>query len=330
VLWEHGAAYDLNRLIGRFPVHLAEAFYISNRGQIACLGTLPNGDLRVVLLVPAGLAARQRLSATPATSLAPAQQPAAARSVPDPATTPPPSSGNWPQPLARGSSHDAHATQPPALTPTEAVTPKSLPTGEEQIRSPPGGRSLRLKDGRYAARPRAADDDSSTPAHHNGTANRVNGLNQVMDHTVIPAQSRGNQDAITRRSARGDLRGRPSSPPLVIGVRRARNCSGKSRLLSRVPLNFWRRSRWPSGHLHVSRWLTEVTFSANRPDAPATAGNVWVAGCGDCQLPDDERVAAAVACGQPDRAQRDVPLPGFPDGKQVAVPARSIGLREHH
>ena len=65
-------------------MHLAEAFYINGRGQIACLGTLPNGNLRVVLLVPAGLAARQGLSATPATSLAPAQQRPAARSVPDP------------------------------------------------------------------------------------------------------------------------------------------------------------------------------------------------------------------------------------------------------
>jgi len=88
VLWEHGADYDLNRLIGRFPVHLAEAFYINGRGEIACLGTLPNGDLRVVLLVPAGLAARQGLSATPATSLAPAQQRAAARGVPDPRDNP--------------------------------------------------------------------------------------------------------------------------------------------------------------------------------------------------------------------------------------------------
>jgi len=88
VLWEHGAAYDLNTLIGRFPVHLAEAFYISNRGEIACLGTLPNGDLRVALLVPASLAARQGLSATPATSQAPAAQRAAARGVPDPRDNP--------------------------------------------------------------------------------------------------------------------------------------------------------------------------------------------------------------------------------------------------
>jgi probable HAF family extracellular repeat protein len=83
VLWEHGHAYDLNHLIGRFPLHLAEAFYINNRGDIACLGTLANGDLRVALLVPGARAARQGLSATPATSQAPAHQRAAARSVPD-------------------------------------------------------------------------------------------------------------------------------------------------------------------------------------------------------------------------------------------------------
>lgn len=84
VLWEHGSAYDLNRLIGRSPLHLAEAFYINNRGEIGTLATLPNGDMHVVLLVPAGLAARQGLSGTAGTSLTPAQQRAAARSVPDP------------------------------------------------------------------------------------------------------------------------------------------------------------------------------------------------------------------------------------------------------
>jgi hypothetical protein len=30
VLREHGPAYGLNRLIGRSPLHLAEAFYINN------------------------------------------------------------------------------------------------------------------------------------------------------------------------------------------------------------------------------------------------------------------------------------------------------------
>lgn len=66
--WYHGAAIDLNSVIGPFPVHLTEAFYINNRGQIACLGTLKNGNTRVVLLTPRGQAASQLLAAahTPA------------------------------------------------------------------------------------------------------------------------------------------------------------------------------------------------------------------------------------------------------------------------
>src|SRR5690242_8704689 len=39
-------------------------------------------------------------------------------------------------------------------------------------------------------------------------------------HIMIPAQSRGNQDARTGRSAYGDLHGRPSTPPPVIGTAR--------------------------------------------------------------------------------------------------------------
>ena len=58
VLREHGPAYDLNRLIGRSPLHLAEAFYINNQGEIGCLATLPNSDMHMALLVPAGLTAR--------------------------------------------------------------------------------------------------------------------------------------------------------------------------------------------------------------------------------------------------------------------------------
>src|SRR5262249_62017508 len=50
---------------------------------------------------------------------------------PIPATTPPPSSGNWPPPSAPGSSHDAHAAQPPGVTPSEAEPPESLPAGGE-------------------------------------------------------------------------------------------------------------------------------------------------------------------------------------------------------
>jgi probable HAF family extracellular repeat protein len=84
VLWERGSAYDLNSLIGPSPLHLAEAFYISDQGEIACQATLPNGDRHVVLLIPAGLAARQGLSGTPITSPVPTSQPAATRSIHDP------------------------------------------------------------------------------------------------------------------------------------------------------------------------------------------------------------------------------------------------------
>jgi probable HAF family extracellular repeat protein len=84
VLWEHGAAYDLNQLIGPSALHLAEAFYISNRGEIGCIATLPNGDMHFVLLVPAGSAARDALSGTPPTGMVPANQRAVPRSIPDP------------------------------------------------------------------------------------------------------------------------------------------------------------------------------------------------------------------------------------------------------
>jgi probable HAF family extracellular repeat protein len=58
MLWERGAAFDLNSLVAPTAVHLSEAFFISDRGQIACFGTLPNGDRHVVLLVPAPGSAR--------------------------------------------------------------------------------------------------------------------------------------------------------------------------------------------------------------------------------------------------------------------------------
>ena len=84
VLWEHGTAYDLNHLIGRSPLHLAEAFYINNRGEIATQATLPNGDMHVALLVPASLAASDGLSSTPGTHPATAGQRAVPRSIPNP------------------------------------------------------------------------------------------------------------------------------------------------------------------------------------------------------------------------------------------------------
>jgi probable HAF family extracellular repeat protein len=52
MLWQHGQAYNLNDVIAPTPLHLDEAFFVSARGQIACLGTLPNGDQRVALVTP--------------------------------------------------------------------------------------------------------------------------------------------------------------------------------------------------------------------------------------------------------------------------------------
>jgi probable HAF family extracellular repeat protein len=52
LLWSHGKQYDLNTLIGPTSVHLTEASYINDRGEIASLGVLPNGDQHVFLLRP--------------------------------------------------------------------------------------------------------------------------------------------------------------------------------------------------------------------------------------------------------------------------------------
>jgi probable HAF family extracellular repeat protein len=41
VLWEHGAAYDLNQLTGPSALHLAETFYISNPGRDRMPGDTP-------------------------------------------------------------------------------------------------------------------------------------------------------------------------------------------------------------------------------------------------------------------------------------------------
>jgi probable HAF family extracellular repeat protein len=54
VLWRHGVAYDLNALVAPSPLHLVEAEYISDRGEIVGVGVLPNGDQHVFLLAPDG------------------------------------------------------------------------------------------------------------------------------------------------------------------------------------------------------------------------------------------------------------------------------------
>jgi probable HAF family extracellular repeat protein len=68
VLWRHGVGYDLNTLIAPSALHLRTAEYISNRGEIFGVGTLPNGDQRVFMLVPnqeAGAASFHSTAARP-------------------------------------------------------------------------------------------------------------------------------------------------------------------------------------------------------------------------------------------------------------------------
>jgi probable HAF family extracellular repeat protein len=83
MLWYRGAAIDLNTVIGRFPVHLTEAFYINERGQIACFGTLENGNRRVVLLTPRGFTAGQPRAVAGASPFATGRI-SVTRSTPDP------------------------------------------------------------------------------------------------------------------------------------------------------------------------------------------------------------------------------------------------------
>jgi hypothetical protein len=60
VLWRHGTAYNLNDLIAPSPLHLITAEYANARGEILTRAVLPNGDNRVVLLVPAARYAERR------------------------------------------------------------------------------------------------------------------------------------------------------------------------------------------------------------------------------------------------------------------------------
>jgi probable HAF family extracellular repeat protein len=54
LVWDEGQQYDLNTLVAPSNVHLTEASYITDRGEIAALGVLPNGDQHVFLLRPRG------------------------------------------------------------------------------------------------------------------------------------------------------------------------------------------------------------------------------------------------------------------------------------
>ena len=52
MLWENGSAIDLSTLIAPSALHLTEAEYISDRGEIVAVAVLPNGHQHVVLLEP--------------------------------------------------------------------------------------------------------------------------------------------------------------------------------------------------------------------------------------------------------------------------------------
>jgi probable HAF family extracellular repeat protein len=52
VLWSNGHAYDLNTLIAPSALRCTNADYINDQGEIVANGVLPNGDQRVVLLIP--------------------------------------------------------------------------------------------------------------------------------------------------------------------------------------------------------------------------------------------------------------------------------------
>jgi probable HAF family extracellular repeat protein len=53
MVWRDGKAYDLNSLIsGRSQFFIEDVFSINDRGEIAVVGVLPNGDIHDLLLVP--------------------------------------------------------------------------------------------------------------------------------------------------------------------------------------------------------------------------------------------------------------------------------------
>jgi probable HAF family extracellular repeat protein len=62
MLWDRGTGYNLNSLVAPTDLYLYEAISINDQGEIVAQAVLPNGDNRVVLLVPAALAARDGLT----------------------------------------------------------------------------------------------------------------------------------------------------------------------------------------------------------------------------------------------------------------------------
>jgi probable HAF family extracellular repeat protein len=68
VLWRHGHSYDLSSLTAPIDMRLSEAVFIDGHGDIAALGTLPDGRQRLVELVRQQLDRRPDLGATRVTS----------------------------------------------------------------------------------------------------------------------------------------------------------------------------------------------------------------------------------------------------------------------
>jgi probable HAF family extracellular repeat protein len=52
LIWINGVPYDLNTLVAPSTLHLTEAKYITDQGQIVGKGVFPNGDTHIFLLVP--------------------------------------------------------------------------------------------------------------------------------------------------------------------------------------------------------------------------------------------------------------------------------------
>jgi probable HAF family extracellular repeat protein len=65
MLWDHGTGYTLNSLVAPTDLHLYEADYINDRGEILAIGALPNGNQRVALLEPAHPATVAQASVVP-------------------------------------------------------------------------------------------------------------------------------------------------------------------------------------------------------------------------------------------------------------------------
>jgi len=73
LLWENGSIHDLTALIlPGSDIEVFEAWDVNDRGEIAAVGMLPNGDQHAILLVPASeeeIAAANAINVSHPTSL---------------------------------------------------------------------------------------------------------------------------------------------------------------------------------------------------------------------------------------------------------------------